>query len=51
MSGHSKSKSKPKVLTSTDARAKDRAPSPEKLTRALIEAVVDQVAAAFRPEE
>ncbi|HTB78051.1 MAG TPA: hypothetical protein VK762_32625 [Polyangiaceae bacterium] len=51
MSSHSKSKSKPKRPTSRAARAKDRASSPEKLTRALVAAVVDQVVAAFTPED
>jgi hypothetical protein len=50
MSRHSKSKSKPK-RTSSDAHVRDRAASPEKVARALVEAVVDQVAAAFTPED
>jgi hypothetical protein len=51
MSKHSKSKSKPTRLTSSAARAKDRASTPEAVRRALVEAVVDQVAAAFKPED
>jgi hypothetical protein len=49
MSKHPRPKTKQKV--SSESRKKAAAPSPERVTRAVVEAVVDQVAAAFTPEE
>jgi hypothetical protein len=49
MSKHPRPKAKQKA--SSASPKKGAAPSPEKVTRAVVEAVVDQVAAAFTPEE
>jgi hypothetical protein len=49
MSKHLKPKAKRKP--SISVAPKDGSPSPEKVTRAVVEAVIEQVAAAFTPDE
>jgi hypothetical protein len=47
MAKHPRPKAKKKTSSPTP---KGHSPSPETVTRAVVEAVVDQVAAAFAPE-